>query len=137
MDQPCAYCSHEIVDPFSGQMIKKPETIETLIFVFLVVAAAAVVVVAVGVVVVVAVGVVGVVVAVGVVGVVAVVGAVVLPVYVRFQSVFCGCLSFPFSLLICCLLLVLYSCCWLPHPPTYSNPNWVAKMVMFSSGAQS
>jgi hypothetical protein len=109
-------------------MIKKPETIETLIFVFLVVAAAAVVVVAVGVVVVVAVG---------VVGVVAVVGAVVLPVYVRFQSVFCGCLSFPFSLLICCLLLVLYSCCWLPHPPTYSNPNWVAKMVMFSSGAQS
>ena len=127
-------------------MINKPETIETLILVFLVVAAAVVVVaVGVGVVVVVAVGVVGVVgvvavvvaVAVGVVGVVAVVGAVGVPVYVRFKSFFCGCLSFPFSLLICCLLLVLYSCCWLPHPPTYSNPNWVAKMVMFSSGAQS
>jgi len=127
-------------------MINKPETIETLILVFLVVAAAAVVVVAVGVVVVVvAVGVVGVVgvvavvvaVAVGVVGVVAVVGAVGVPVYVRFKIFFCGCLSFPFSLLICRLLLVLYSCCWLPHPPTYSNPNWVAKMVMFSSGAQS
>ena len=79
-------------------MINKPETIETLILVFLVVAAAVVVVgVAVGVVVVVvAVGVVGVVgvvavvvaVAVGVVGVVAVVGAVGVPVYVRFKSFF-------------------------------------------------